>query len=67
MNAYSATWGGGDPDEFRRNAAGVTPFLIVYTADPDGILRFKEYIATGKSDNSPSIRENMKRLDQYFR
>lgn len=58
--------GGGDPDEFRKNAAGVTPFIIVYEADKTGLLQYREYIATGKSENTVSIRENMPRLDHYF-
>ncbi len=58
--------GGGDPDQFRKTAAGVTPFIIIYTADENGVLQFKEYISTGKSENTPSIRENMPRLDKYL-
>ena len=58
--------GGGDPDEFRKNAAGVTPFIIIYEADENGLLQYREYIATGKAENTVSIRENMPRLDHYF-
>ena len=58
---------GGDPDRFRKTAAGVTPFIIIYTSDENGVLRFKEYISTGKAENTPSIRENMPRLYTYFK
>jgi hypothetical protein len=59
--------GGGDPDEFRKTAAGVTPFIILYTPDENGILQFAEYIATGKAESTPSIRNNMHILDKYFK
>ena len=58
--------GGGDVDNFRKTAAGVTPFIIVYAADENGVLRFAEYVSTGKAENTPSIRENMHILDKYF-
>jgi hypothetical protein len=61
-----ADMGGGDPDEFRKNAAGVTPFIIVYTADENGVLKYMEYISTGKAENPPSLRKNMPHLDQYL-
>ncbi|MBW1799284.1 MAG: hypothetical protein JRJ85_01010, partial [Deltaproteobacteria bacterium] len=59
--------GGGDVENFRKTAAGVTPFIIIYTADSDGILQYQEYISTGKAENTPSIRENMPQLDKYFK
>ena len=46
---------------------GVTPFIIIYTADDNGVLEYKEYVSTGKAENTPSIRENMPRLDKYFK
>jgi hypothetical protein len=58
--------GDGDPDNFRKTAAGVTPFIIIYAADKDGILRFAEYVSTGKAENTPSIRESTHILDKYF-
>ncbi|MFH1490190.1 MAG: hypothetical protein ABII06_14900, partial [Pseudomonadota bacterium] len=58
--------GGGDADEFRKNAAGVTPFIIIYTADEKGILKYREYVSTGKAENTVSIRASMPRLDQHF-
>jgi len=59
--------GGGDPDNFRKTAAGITPFIIIYTADEDGALKFAEYRSTGKAENTPSIRESMPLFDKYFR
>ncbi len=59
--------GGGDPDEFRKTAAGVTPFIILYAPDENGVLQLAEYIATGKAENTPSIRNNMHVLDRYFK
>jgi len=59
--------GGGDVDNFRKTAAGVTPFIIVYIADENGVLQFKEYISTGKAENTPSIRENLPRFEKYFK
>lgn len=58
--------GGGDPSTFRKTAAGVTPFIIVYTADEEGVLRFREYIATGKAEASPSLLHNQALLENYF-
>jgi hypothetical protein len=59
--------GGGDPDEFRKTAAGVTPFIIIYAPDENGVLQFAEYIATGKAENTPSIQDNRHVLDGYFK
>jgi len=59
--------GGGDPDRFRKTAAGVTPFIIIYTPDSEGILQFREYISTAKAENTPSIRNNLQILDKYFK
>jgi hypothetical protein len=58
---------GGNVDEFRKTAAGVTPFIIIYAPDENGVLQFAEYIATGKAENTPSIRNNMHILDRYFK
>ena len=52
-------------DNFRKTAAGVTPFIIVYAADENSVLRFAEYVSTGKAENMPSIRESMHILDKY--
>jgi len=59
--------GGGDPDNFRKTAVGVTPFIIIYTADENGVLNLAEYRSTGKAENTPSIRESMPLFDKYFR
>lgn len=58
---------GGNVDEFRKTAAGVTPFIIIYAPNGNGVLQFAEYIATGKAENTPSIRSNMHVLDRYFK
>ena len=59
--------GGGDADEFRKNAAGVTPFIIVYSADENGKLVYREYIATGKDEISPSLDHEMPAIyPKYF-
>ena len=58
---------GGNVEEFRKTAAGVTPFIIIYAPDKNGVLQFAEYIATGKAENTPSIRDNMHILDRYFK
>jgi hypothetical protein len=57
---------GGDPDNFRKTAVGVTPFIIIYTADENGVLKFAEYRSTGKAENTPSVRECMPLFDKYF-
>jgi hypothetical protein len=59
--------GGGNADNFRKTAAGVTPFIIVYTADERGVLKYREYISTGKAENTPSLLKSMPRLQAYFR
>jgi hypothetical protein len=58
--------GGGDANAFRKTAAGVTPFIIVYSADEKGVLKYREYISTGKAENTPSLLKSMPRLDGYF-
>jgi hypothetical protein len=58
--------GGGDANNFRKTAAGVTPFIIVYSADESGILRYREYISTRKAENTPSLLKCMPRLQAYF-
>jgi hypothetical protein len=57
---------GGDPDNFRKTAVGVTPFIIIYTADENGILKFAEYRSTEKAENTPSVRECIPLFDKYF-
>jgi hypothetical protein len=58
--------GGGDANAFRKTAAGVTPFIIVYSADEKGILKYREYISTGKAENTPSLVKNAPRLQAHF-
>jgi len=58
--------GGGDPDNFRKTAAGVTPFIIIYAPNDEGILEFKEYVATGKSEKTPSVIEAVPLFEMYF-
>ena len=57
---------GGDPDNFRKTAVGVTPFIIIYTADENGVLKLAEYRSTEKAENTPSIRECIPLFDKYF-
>ena len=58
--------GGGDANAFRKTAAGVTPFVIVYSADEKGVLKYREYISTGKAENTPSLMKSSPRLQAYF-
>ena len=58
--------GGGDPDSFRKTAAGVTPFVILYVSDEHGVLKFSEYSSSGKAENTPSVLESMTRFAKYF-
>jgi len=58
--------GGGDANNFRKTAAGVTPFIIVYTADERGVLKYREYISTGKAENTPSLLKSTPRLAEYL-
>ncbi len=46
---------GGDPDDFRKNATGATPFAIVYRPDAQGVLRFAEYLGTPKDAPPPAL------------
>ena len=58
---------GGDVQNFRKNAAGVTPFVIIYTPDENGVLTFRDYISTGKADSPPSKAMVFPVLEKYFR
>ncbi|MFB0506101.1 MAG: hypothetical protein ACETWT_05170 [Thermodesulfobacteriota bacterium] len=58
---------GGDPHNFRKTAVGVTPFIIIYTTDENGILKFAEYRSTKKAENTPSVRECIPLFDKYFK
>ena len=58
--------GGGDADEFRKNAAGVTPFTIIYAPDANGVLKFAEYYGTGKSEASPEHSEQVRLIKKHL-
>ncbi|MBW1700151.1 MAG: hypothetical protein JRK26_25580, partial [Deltaproteobacteria bacterium] len=50
-----------------KTAAGVTPFVIIYVADDNGVLKYKEYISTGKAEAPPSMENTVAALNKYFR
>jgi len=58
---------GGDVQNFRKNASGVTPFIIIYTPDDNGILTFREYLSTGKADSPPARAQSFAVFEKYFR
>ena len=58
--------GGGNPDSFRKTAAGVTPFVIIYSVDAKGMLQYREYVSTGKADPPPSLLHTQPLLDKYL-
>jgi hypothetical protein len=57
---------GGDVDNFRKTAAGVTPFVIIYTADDKGVLTYQEYLSTGKEAAPPSGDGTIAALGEHF-
>lgn len=57
---------GGDVDNFRKTAAGVTPFVIIYKADENGVLKYAEYLSTGKAESPPDIESTTAALNKYF-
>ena len=59
--------GDGDPNQFRKTATGVTPFIIVYAPDQNGILKFSEYYSTGKAEDTPSVESCLEMFGRYFR
>ncbi len=58
--------GGGNPDEFRKNAAGVTPFIILYKPDASGALKFAEYYGTDKDAFTPEYKEAQALFRKHF-
>jgi hypothetical protein len=58
--------GGGDPDEFRKNAAGVTPFIIVYKPNSEGVLEYAEYYGTEKDDFTPEYEDAERLFNKHF-
>ena len=59
--------GDGDPDRFRKTATGVTPFIIIYVPDQNGILKFAEYYSTGKAQDTPAVETCMALFDRHFK
>ena len=58
--------GGGDVKNFRKTASGVTPFVIIYTLDNTGSLKYREYLSTGKADSPPAKETTFTTLRKYF-
>jgi hypothetical protein len=56
---------GGNPEDFRRRATGITPFIILYTPDENGVLKYREYLSTGKADPPPSLLRCAEILKKY--
>lgn len=57
--------GGGNPDEFRKNAVGVTPFIIFYKSAAQG-LEYVKYTATGKDENVPDKKAVLAECAEIF-
>lgn len=57
--------GGGDADEFRKNAAGVTPFTIIYSPNADGVLEYREYYGTEKAEACPEFEHQVELISKY--
>jgi hypothetical protein len=57
---------GGDVDNFRKTATGVTPFVIIYTPDGAGVLTYREYLSTSKADSPPDRDLTFSTLKKYF-
>ena len=57
---------GGDVDNFRKTAAGVTPFVIIYKADDKGVLAYQEYLSTGKEAAPPASEVTTGALKKHF-
>jgi hypothetical protein len=58
--------GGGDVENFRKTAAGVTPFVIIYVPDDKGVLRYATYLSTVKAENPPSKAAAFAAIRQYL-
>ena len=58
---------GGNPENFRRTATGVTPFIIIYAPDENGMMRYREYLSTGKGDQPPSLLKCAEILSKYIK
>ena len=57
---------GGDVENFRKTASGVTPFVIIYKTDENGVLKYEEYLSTGKAESPPDIENTIAALNKYF-
>jgi hypothetical protein len=58
--------GGGDVENFRKTAAGVTPFVIIYEPDDKGVLRYATYLSTAKAENPPSKADAFAAIRQHL-
>lgn len=57
--------GGGNADEFRKNAAGVTPFTIIYTPNGTGKLEYREYYGTEKAEACPEYEHQVELVGKH--
>lgn len=57
---------GGNPENFRKTATGVTPFITIYVPDENGMMSYREYLSTGKADQPPSLLECAEILSKYI-
>ncbi len=58
--------GGGNADEFRKNAAGVTPFTIIYAPNGEGKLAYKEYYGTEKAEACPEFEHQVMLVEKHL-
>jgi len=58
--------GGKGADEFRKTAAGVTPYIILYKTSDNGQLEFVTYYGTGKADETPTHLDGQAMMDYYI-
>ena len=59
--------GGKGADEFRKTAAGVTPYIILYRSTERGELEYVTYYGTGKAENTPTHFDGQHMIDYYLR
>lgn len=59
--------GGGNADDFRKNAAGVTPFTIIYSPNADGKLEYREYYGTEKAEACPELEHQIELIEKYIK
>ena len=58
--------GGGDADEFRKSAAGVTPYIILYKTGGAGELEYVTYYGTGKAEATPTHFDGQDMIDYHI-